>query len=256
MTLVLKSPFSFIKNKDDCKTKLEIKEDILDDMEVQRGIEIMDKLDVPTIKNEVQDDFKAKIKVEKDIKKLQKKTEPEIQDELKPKIEIKEEIKEEMEVQKGIEIMDKLDVPIKNEVQDDFKAKIKVEKDIKSKLEMKRKNEIHDGFKPKIELKFEEIKEEMQVQRGMDIIEKLDPPTKKLKLSLEMAEHQKNQEHLSPKNQVPYSSLIPILGRISERMRFKKLAILQHQSTLPHISSKINLKIFISIKVLSLKPNI
>ena len=79
MTLVLKSPFSFIKNKDDCKTKLEIKEEILDDMEVQRGIEIMDKLDVPTIKNEVQDDFKAKIRAEKDTKtKFEKKRELEI----------------------------------------------------------------------------------------------------------------------------------------------------------------------------------
>ena len=68
MTLLLKSPFLFIKDKDDCKTNLEKKEEILDDIEVQRGIEIMDKLDVPTIKNKVEDDFKADIKVEKDIK--------------------------------------------------------------------------------------------------------------------------------------------------------------------------------------------
>ena len=76
-----------------------------------------------------------------------------------------------------------------------------------------------------------------------------------------MIEHQKNQEHLPPKNQGRHSSLI--LGRISERMSFKKSAILftniahirQHQSTLPHISTKNNLKVFISIKVLSLKPN-
>ena len=214
MTLLLKSPFSFIKNKGDCKTKLEIKEEILDDMKIQKGIEIIDKLDVPTIKNEVQDDFKAKIKVEKDIKtKLEMKIENEIQDGIKPKIEFKfERIDEEMQVQRGIEIMDKIDVTtIKDEVQDDFKAEIKVEKDIKTNFETKRelkivknldlplKNEIQDGLKPKIELKFKEIKEEMQVQRGMDIIEKLDPPTKKLKLSLEMTVRQKNQATLSEK---------------------------------------------------------
>ena len=91
-----------------------------------------------------------------------------------------------MEVQRGIEIIDKLDFPIKNENQEDFKAEIKVEKDIK--------NEIKDELKPKIEFKLEKIKEEMEVQRGMDIIEKLDPPTKKPKLGLEMT------EHLSQKN--------------------------------------------------------
>ena len=126
----------------------------------------------------------------------------EIQDGIKPKIEFKfERINEEMQVQRGIEIMDKLDVPtIKNEGQDDFKAKIRVEKDIKTKLEMKRENEIHDGLKPKIELEFKRIKEEMEVQRGMDIIEKLNPPTKKPKLSLEMTDHLNNPEHISPKN--------------------------------------------------------
>ena len=143
----------------------------------------MDKLDDPTNKNEVQDDFKAKIKVEKDIKtKLEMKRENEIYDGLKPKIKFKfKKIKEEMEVQRGIEMIDKLDFPIKNENQEDFKAEIKVEKGIK--------NEIKDELKHKTELKLERIKEEMEVQRGMDIIEKLDPPTKKPKLSLEMTEH-------------------------------------------------------------------
>ena len=194
--------------KDDCKTKLEIKKEILDDIEVQKGIEIMDKLNVPTNKNEVHDDFKAKTKVEKDIKvKVKKKRELEIveniknelkkgiedemvldkldfplkndvQSELKPKIELEfKRIKEEMEVQRGIEIIDKLDVPIKNENQDDFKAEIKVEKGIK--------NEIQVQLNPKIEFKLGRVKEEMEVKRGMEIIEKLDPPTKKPKLSLQ-----------------------------------------------------------------------
>ena len=39
------SPLS--KNKDDCKTKIEIKKEALDEIEVQRGLEIMDKLEFP-----------------------------------------------------------------------------------------------------------------------------------------------------------------------------------------------------------------
>ena len=35
------------KNKDDCKTKIEIKKGALDEIEVQRGLEIMDKLELP-----------------------------------------------------------------------------------------------------------------------------------------------------------------------------------------------------------------
>ena len=161
-----------IQVEKDIKPKIEFKfERIKEEMEVQRGIEIMNKIDVPTIKDEVQGDFKAKIEDENDINtKLDMKIENEIQDGIKHKIKFKfERIKEEMEVQKGIEIMDKLDVLIKNEVQDDFNDEIKVEKDIK--------NEIKDELKPNIEFKLERIKEEMEVQRGMDIIEKVDPPT-------------------------------------------------------------------------------
>ena len=47
-----------------------------------------------------------------------------------------------------------------------------MEKDIKTKLEMKRENEIQCGLKPKIELEFKRIKEEMEVQRGIEIIDK------------------------------------------------------------------------------------
>ena len=54
------------KETNDCKTKLEIKKEPLDEIEVKRGLEKMDKLDV-SIKNEVQDDFKPKIEV-KEIK--------------------------------------------------------------------------------------------------------------------------------------------------------------------------------------------
>ena len=36
-----------IKIKDDCKTELEIKKEALDEIEVQRGLEIMDKLEPP-----------------------------------------------------------------------------------------------------------------------------------------------------------------------------------------------------------------
>ena len=41
------SEFSETKIKDDCKTKLEIKKEALNDIEVQKGIEIMDKLEPP-----------------------------------------------------------------------------------------------------------------------------------------------------------------------------------------------------------------
>ena len=37
-------------------------------------------------------------------------------------------------------------------------------------------------LKPKVEFKFERIKEDLEVQRGMEIIEKLEPPAKKAKL--------------------------------------------------------------------------
>ena len=47
------------------------------------------------------------------------------------------------------------------------------------------KNEIQSELKPKIEIKFKRIKEEMEVQKGLEIIEKLDPPTKKTKLGQE-----------------------------------------------------------------------
>ena len=35
------------KIKDDCKTELEVKKEALDEIEVQRGLEIMDKLEPP-----------------------------------------------------------------------------------------------------------------------------------------------------------------------------------------------------------------
>ena len=41
------SEFSETEIKDDCKTKLEIKKEALDEIEVQKGIEIMDKLEPP-----------------------------------------------------------------------------------------------------------------------------------------------------------------------------------------------------------------
>ena len=44
------------------------------------------------------------------------------------------------------------------------------------------KNEIQAGLKPKIEIKFKRIKEDIEIQKGLEIIEKIDPPTKKPKL--------------------------------------------------------------------------
>jgi hypothetical protein len=111
------------KNKDDCKPKLEIKKGALDEIEVQRGLEIMDKLDG---QNQAQDDFDSKIEVKKEMKKkgeLQKVekldvgesdsefSETEIKDDCKTKLEIKKEAANEIEVQRGIEIMDKLKPP-------------------------------------------------------------------------------------------------------------------------------------------------
>ena len=40
-------------------------------------------------------------------------------------------------------------------------------------------------LKPKIEFKFKRIKEDMEVQKGLEIIEKLEPPNKKAKLGQE-----------------------------------------------------------------------
>ena len=112
-----------IKIKDDCKTKLEIKKEALDEIEVQRGLEIMDKLDE---QNQTQDDFNSKIEVKKEIKKkgeLEKVekldvgdsgsefSETKIKDDCKTKLEIKKEALNDIEVQKGIEIMDKLEPP-------------------------------------------------------------------------------------------------------------------------------------------------
>ena len=50
------------KGTDDCETKLEIKKEPLEEIEVQRRLEKIDKLDV-SIKNKVEDDFKPKIEV-------------------------------------------------------------------------------------------------------------------------------------------------------------------------------------------------
>jgi hypothetical protein len=126
----------------------------------------------------VQDDFNSKIEAKKEMKK---KTDLEKFEKLDARI--KNEIKNfKTEVMKMTE---KLDVHIKNEIQN-FKNEI--EKGIGGEIndepgtsELKPKLEI----KPKIEIKFKRIKEEMEVQKGLEIIEKLEPPTKKPKLGQE-----------------------------------------------------------------------
>ena len=156
----------------DCKTKLEIKKEPLDEIE---GLEIMDKLDDP-IKNEVEGDFDSKIETNREMKKKRK-----LETVEKLDARIKNEIKNfKTEV---MELTEKLNVRIKNEIQN-FKNEIEkgVEEEI---VEEPGTSEL----KPKIELKpkveFKRIKEEMEVQRGMEIIEKLEPPTKKPKLGHE-----------------------------------------------------------------------
>ena len=158
----------------DCETELEIKKEPLDEIE---DLEVMDKLDV-FIKNEVQGDLDSKIETNKEIKK---KRELETIEKLDARI--KNEIKNfKTEV---MELTEKLDVRIKNEIQN-FKNEIEkgIEGEIVEELgtsELKPKTEL----KPKFEFKFKRIKEEMEVQRGMEIIEKLEPPTKKAKLGQE-----------------------------------------------------------------------
>ena len=66
-------------------------------------------------------------------------------------IEVKKEINNEREIHGGLEMIDKLDVPVNNE--------------ISSKIEVKNEN-----------------KEEMKAHKGLGIIDKFGPPVKKLKL--------------------------------------------------------------------------
>ena len=168
------SEFSETEIKDDCKTKLEMKKEALNDIEVQKGIEIMDKLEPP----KDQDGFNSKIETKKEMKKKR-----ELEKVEKLDARIKKEIKNfKTEVMK---LTEKLDVRIKNEIQN-FKNEIEIgiEEEIvdeRGTSESKPKIEL----KPKVEFKFKRIKEEMEVEKGLEIIEKLEPPTKKAKLGQE-----------------------------------------------------------------------
>jgi len=179
-----------------CKTKLEIKKETLDEIELQRGLEIMDKFDNVPIRYEVQDNFNSKIYAKKETKSnMEKKKGLEIVGKLDTrirneiqnfKIEIKKEAKGKMghmngmwdhnlwEIQEGLEMIDKLDVCIRNEIKNFKKG---IEEEMVGKLDPSVRNEIQHELKPKVE-----IKEAKAVQRGLEIIEKLDPPTKKPKL--------------------------------------------------------------------------
>ena len=114
----------------------------------------------------------------------------EIQHESKPKIEVKKE----MEVQRGLETIEKLrnfrleikrdilqwsgklDARIENEIQF-YQNEIDkhIEDEISLDLSLKNKNQV--GLKSKFE-----VEEEMEVQRGLEIIENTDPSSKKPKL--------------------------------------------------------------------------
>ena len=156
------------------------KETNLDEIEVQRGIKIIEELRTifQASKSEIQDDYRIEIidwlnfHNKKRIENLE--------------IEAKKKFKAGIKVERGLEMIERLDFCVKNEIQI---------LRIQAKKEINNEREIHGGFEmidkldvpvnneisSKSEIK-NENKEEMEVHKGLGIIDKFGPPVKKPKL--------------------------------------------------------------------------
>ena len=151
--------------------------------EVLKLIDILDvgiKNEIQNLKKEIKKGMENEFEVEGSldlsfilVEKLDARIEKEIQ---KLRIEVKKEI-----LQLSNKIKNKIqNLKLQNESGKGFEEEI-VEENL-DLCDLPLKNEIQDGLKPKIEIKFKRVKEDIEIQKGLEIIEKIDPPTKKPKL--------------------------------------------------------------------------
>ena len=159
--------------KDIRNFKVEVKREILKLIE---KLDVGIKNEIQNLKKEIKKGMESEFEVEGSldlsfnlVEKLDTRIEKEIQNLM---IEVKREV---------LQLSDK----IKNEIQK-MKLLNENEKGFEEEnlnpCDLSLKNEIQNGLKSKIEIRFKRVKEDMEVQRGLDIIEKLDPPTKTPKL--------------------------------------------------------------------------
>ena len=159
--------------------KVEIKREVLKLID-KLGVGI--KNEIQNLKNEIKKGIENEFEIERSLdlpfnlgENLDTRIEKEIQN---FRIEVKKEVlqlsdKVKNEIQK---------LKLQNENEKGFEEEI-VEENL-DPCELPLKNEIQDGIKPKIEFKFERINEEIQVQRGIEIMDKLDVPTIKMKFKI------------------------------------------------------------------------